>query len=227
LEEKPVGDYRNVSMYRWFLILLDAYLRTRPIAKLINLEMGFRLQLPHKVTIRKPDLFIILDENPIALGETERSYHGIGDLCVESLSDSTRQERERDTVQKKAEYAAAGVHEYYILDAGDVHMAFYRLTPAAEYAAIDADAEGVIRSEVLAGFQFRVLDLYRQPSLIEMAEDSVYQDFVLPQYQAEKQRAEQEYNRAEQEYNRAEHEYARAERLAARLRALGIDDEAA
>jgi hypothetical protein len=56
---------------------------------------------------------------------------------------------------------------------------------------------------VLPDFCFRVSDLHRQPSLVEMATDPVYQHFVLPEYQVEKQRAE---------------------RMAARLRELGVDE---
>jgi hypothetical protein len=44
-----------------------------------------------------------------------------------------------------------------------------------------------------------------------MAQDEVYRQFVLPEYQAAVERAEQERQRAE--------------RLAARLRALGVDEE--
>ena len=68
-----------------------------------------------------------------------------------------------------------------------------------------------MRSDVLPGFQFRITDLHRQPSLIEMAEDPLYQDFVLPEYRAQKVRAQQ----AEE----------RAERLAAKLRVLGLEAE--
>lgn len=47
-------------------------------------------------------------------------------LCVESLSDSTKDDVERDTVIKKFEYEFAGVQEYYILDPNNEHMHFYR-----------------------------------------------------------------------------------------------------
>jgi hypothetical protein len=69
----------------------------------------------------------------------------------------------------------------------------------------------IIQSTVLPGFQFRLSDLTQQPSLIEMAADEVYQAFVLPEYQIEKQRAEQERQRAE--------------RLVAKLKALGISPD--
>ena len=204
LELKPMADYEQYRMYDWFVALLRAYLGVQPIAKLVALEIGFRLKLSKKVTIRKPDLFVVRNDNPIAIAGPDRSYKGICDLAVESLSDSTKKEVERDTVHKKAEYAGVGVYEYYILDARGKRMAFYRLNPRGTYDNIQPDAAGVISSNVLPGFRFRIDDLYRQPAPLDMADDPVYQLFVLPEYQAEKKRAE---------------------RLAARLRALGLDDE--
>ncbi|RIK36904.1 MAG: hypothetical protein DCC55_25890 [Chloroflexi bacterium] len=211
LEAKPMSDFVKYSMYDWFVAILREFLRVQPIARKMALEVGFRLELPDKVTVRKPDLFIVRNDNPVALGDTDRQYYGICDLCVESISDSSRREIERDTVAKKQEYAAGGVREYFILDPNGEHMAFYRLTPAGDYAEIDGGPEGVIRSEVLPGFQFRIDDLYRQPQLVELVDDEVYREYVLLEYQEERRRAAQE--------------RARAERLAARLRELGIDED--
>lgn len=201
LEEKPMADVRNAAIYRWLLVLLNAYLDVNPIARLVNLEIGFRLPLPTKTTIRKPDLFAVRNDNPVPLHDLDRSYRGIVDLAIESLSDSTPQEIERDIKQKKAEYEGIGVQEYYILDASGVHMSFYQRTAAGLYAPIAPVNGDVIRSVVLPGFQFRIGDLYRQPTLIELTADTVYQAFVLPEYQAQK---------------------ARADRLAAKLRELGV-----
>lgn len=215
LEEKPLPDYRRIAMVGWFLTLLRSYLEVNPIAKLLHLEMGFRLAMLDKTTIRKPDLFAVRNDNPVPLRETDRSYHGICDLCVESLSDSSREESERDTVVKKREYALVGVKEYYILDL-DGQMAFYRRNEAGAYEPLSADADGVIRSSVLPGFQFRIADLYLMPPQEMMAEDPVYRHFVLLKLQAEIQRAEVAEERMLAERNRAE-------RYAALLRNLGID----
>ncbi len=215
LEEKPLPDYRRITMYGWFLMLLRAYLEVNPIAKMLFLEMGFRLDMGAQTSIRKPDLFVIRNDNPVVLHDRDRSYRGIADLCVESLSDSTREEVERDTIVKKGEYALVGVKEYYILDPDD-EMAFYRPTASGRYARIKPDADDVIHSEVLPGFRFRIADLHHMPSLETMAHDPLYQSFVLVEYQAEIRRAEAAEERAEQER-------IRAERLAARLRSLGFD----
>ncbi len=209
LEEKPMADVRNAAIYRWILVLLHAYLEVHPIAQLVNLEIGFRLALPHRTTIRKPDLFAVHHDNPIPLHDLDRNYGGIVDLAIESLSDSTRQEVERDTVRKKAEYEGIGVQEYYILDASNTHMAFYARTTTGTYAPIAPVDGDLIRSTVLPGFQFRIRDLHRQPTMMELAADPVYQQFVLPQYQAT--------------LSQLQAERARSERLAAKLRGLGIE----
>jgi len=217
LEEKPMADYQSSKVYRWFVLLLEEYLKAFPIAKSIYLEIGFRMALPEKTAIRKPDMALILHSNPIAIGDEDCTYNGIFDLCIEFLSDSKPQEVERDTIVKKAEYCQARIKEYFILDRKGKETAFYRLNERGGYSPIPQTG-GVIRSEVLLGFQFRIEDLYTQPPLHERIEDNVYKAFILQEYQAEHQRAEAEYQRAEAE---------RQEKLkfAAKLRELGIDPE--
>ncbi|MCB0061213.1 MAG: Uma2 family endonuclease, partial [Caldilineaceae bacterium] len=123
-------------------------------------------------------------------------------------SHSSQTEIDRDVIQKKNEYAAAGVQEYYILDERNKETQFYRLSPAGIYLSIPMP-DGIVRSSVLPGFQFRLSDLYRLPDPPEMIEDVVYRDYVSPYLRAERMRAE----RAEQE----------RDRYAAMLRRLGVD----
>ncbi|MCP4344871.1 MAG: hypothetical protein GY795_05020, partial [Desulfobacterales bacterium] len=103
--------------------------------------------------------------------------------------------------------------------------AFYRLDKRGKYRKIGTGKDGIVRSAVLPGFQFRISDLYTQPSLEEMAEDEIYNKYVLPSHKKMKKQAEQEKKRAEQAEKRAEQEKQRAERLAEKLRSLGISPE--
>lgn len=207
LEIKPMTDYVSYSMYKWLVNLLEHFFIANPLGKMIGLEMGFRLPLLNKTTIRKPDLGVVLNTNPIPLGPLDQSYHGIFDLCFESLSYSTLKEIQRDTVTKKAEYAQAGVQEYYVLDARGQQTAFYQLTPAGIYTPISPTTDGLISSKVLPGWQFRLTDLQRQPSLVELSQDPVYSAFVLPALQTAKlaqQAAEIQLLAAQEAQRRAE-----------------------
>ncbi|CAK0751230.1 hypothetical protein CCP3SC15_1750008 [Gammaproteobacteria bacterium] len=126
------------------------------------------------------------------------SYRGIFDLCVEALSNSNKKQRERDTVTKKAEYAAVGVSEYFILHDSE-EQAFYRLDTSGVYVPIHPSKDAVICSTVLPGFQFRIEDLLARPSEEEMLEDPVYKSFVLPAWQLDRKlhRAAEEHAKTE------------------------------
>ena len=246
LEEKPVSEYDTILALQWMMTLLKAYLETCPIADVANQEFGFRLNIPGGTDIRRPDLGVATADNPVRIRRKDRSYSGIFDLCVEAISDTTPEDITRDTVDKKREYEAAGVREYFILDAEGRHQAFYRIGKRGKYVRITQGREKVIRSEVLEGFRFRVSDLDTHPSLKEMSDDPFYSDFVLPYYQKEKRRAEREKRRADKaeklvvaEKRKAEKERRRAEKaeklareaeeqireLRAKLRASGIPAE--
>jgi Uma2 family endonuclease len=188
LEEKPVSNYETYLVYEWFMHLLRLFLDSRPIARMVALEMGFRLPLPTGTVIRKPDFGVVCNDNPQPLLPLDASYHGVFDLCVEALSDQERRDILRDTVVKKAEYAVGGVPEYYILHRAPEHQAFFTRTATGVYIPIAAD-DGVIRSRVLPGLQFRLADLCRRPEHGTLRDDPVYAAFVLPGWRAAEERA--------------------------------------
>jgi hypothetical protein len=79
-------------------------------------------------------------------------------------------------------------NRYYILDAQRERTQFFRLNKTRSiYKAIKPQKGGIIKSKVLPGFQFRIEDLFDKPSIEEMVENKVYQQFVMPSYLREKQ----------------------------------------
>lgn len=76
---------------------------------------GIAMFAPYRLRIepemyREPDLLILLDPNDPRIGD---HYTEHADLVVEIVSQSNR---EHDTVTKRAEYARAGIAEYWIVD---------------------------------------------------------------------------------------------------------------
>ena len=140
------------------------------------------------------------------------------DMCIELVSDSRRSEIELDTKVKFAEFEYIKVKEYFLFSGDKGTMKFYHLNKYGFYDEVKPDKHGVIHSKVLPGFQFRVSDLFKRPDLIEMANDPVYQGFILPEYQAERQRAEIERLAKERVWQHAK-------KLVAKLRELGIDPD--
>ena len=199
LEAKPLPNAPQIDLYNWFLALLRCNLETFDHASLINLETGFILKIEdesdpsgERVQVRKPDIGVILNSNPVSWGALDqRHFAGVCDMVVEAVSDSTLVEVLRDTEEKKRDYALGGVKEYYILDPDGERMRFYALAPDGEYEEIPPDADGVIRSSVLTGLQFRVDDLQRKPRLVALALDEVYSEYVIPEHHVAVTRAEQ------------------------------------
>jgi hypothetical protein len=198
LEEKPVSDYETYLVYAWFTELLRHFLRARPIARMVALEMGFRLPLPTGTVIRKPDFGVVRNDNPQPLLPLDVSYHGVFDLCVEALSDKERRGSERDTLVKKAEYAAGGVPEYYILHREPGRQSFFARGASGLYVPIEPE-DGVVRSRVLPGLQWRLADLCAQPAPESMSQDPVYAAFVLPALREAELRAQEQERRAQEQ----------------------------
>ncbi len=198
LEAKPPSNAPQIRLYNWFLFLLYRYLETFDHASLINLETGFMLKIDdesdpkgERIQVRKPDIGVILNTNPVSWGALDqRHFDGVCDMVVEAVSDSTTAEVLRDTVEKRQDYALGGVKEYYILDPGGERMRFYTLTPEGVYDEIPPDHNGVIRSSVLSGLQFRMDDLQHRPHLADLARDDVYSKYVIPDLQVAVTRAE-------------------------------------
>ena len=198
-EAKPLSTPLQYNVYLWFLSLLQQYLQVYQTGQLMGLETGLTMNIPdlklpgrNKETVRKPNIAVIRHENPVPWGDADHSYAGICDLCIEVLSDSKKSEIERDTKTKKAEYALAGVQEYYILDPNDKHMHFYVRTAPGQYNEIAPDVDGIIQSTILPGFQFRLRDLHLLPTLETLALEPVYQGYVLLDYQQAVARADTE-----------------------------------
>lgn len=216
LEKKPMSDKLSYLLYKWFFSLLGEYLDIFPEGESMGQEIGFTMDFDDKRIIRKPDLAIIHRDNPNQFGLRDRTYKGICDICIEFLSDSTKQEKERDTIQKKTEYANAGVQEYFILDGKHKETAFYRLAKTNNgpsmplYQAIDANA-GIIRSQVLPNFAFRLEHLHSLPNFKSLVEDPVYQPFILKSLQEARQAKERALKIAEQERQAKERALKKAE----------------
>ena len=221
-------DFLSISLYRWFSRLLEEYLTVFPIGQIMILEMGFRLELgKKKVSIRKPDLAVILHSNPVEAKPLDRSFRGVCDLCIEFLSDSTPAEVERDTVHKKREYAKAGVAEYYILDRLRNHTAFYFLNQQGVYERMKHQEPGVIHSRVLDRFAFRLEDLEKQVAFETLIEDPLYQPFLLKSLQQERQQKEKERQLKEIERQQKEKERQLKENALAREKfALAREEKA-
>lgn len=98
---------------------------------------------------RQPDMIVVATAN----ADRVRQYHveGPPDLICEVVADGSRT---RDRVEKFAEYEAAGVPEYWLLDPPAGEWDAYTLGAAGRYVRVP-EVDGEVRSVLLPGLFFR------------------------------------------------------------------------
>ena len=125
-------------------------------------QLGVVLQAPFQMKIgrsgREPDLIFIAAAR---LEQLKRTFlEGPADLAVEIVSPESV---ERDRRTKFAEYQAAGVGEYWLLDPDHQQANFYVLNPSGVYDTRLPDAGGLYHSTVLPDFRLPVSRLWQEP----------------------------------------------------------------
>lgn len=128
----------------------------------------FQMYLAAQRRGRSPDLFFVRTER---LHLMDRLYlRGPADLIVEIVSPESRR---RDRVIKLGEYEAAGVPEYWLIDAERLSLEIRVLGPDGRYQLVFSGDSGLYQSPTLAELRLRLEWLWqeRPPSKDEM--DSV------------------------------------------------------
>ncbi|MCS7208569.1 MAG: Uma2 family endonuclease [Fimbriimonadales bacterium] len=144
--------------------ILRNWLDYHQLGRVYHPPFQVKLTLPDgRQRSREPDIVVILNDRPNQM--TEQYFNGAPNLIVEVLSPTTRT---IDCGEKFAEYEAAGVPEYWLIDPEREYAEFWQLDAAGAYRVAWAGSEGVYRSRVLAGFWLRVEWLWRQPSVFEV-----------------------------------------------------------
>lgn len=120
----------------------------------------YEMRLASQRRSREPDLAFVASRHADRV--TGKRLDGPADLVVEIVSDDSVV---RDGRDKRREYAAAGVPEYWILDPrpGRHRAEFLRLGADGAYREGPRDAAGRYGSAVLPGFRLDPAWLWQQP----------------------------------------------------------------
>ncbi len=145
---------RHEQIKGFLTIVLSTFVRMHDLGAVY--DAGFQMKLAHSG--REPDVIYIASDHLDRLKHT--FLDGPADLAVEIVSPDSV---ERDRRDKLAEYLAAGVPEYWLIDPLTDHAAFYQLDAAEQYQAVPPDAGGVYHSNVLPGLWLRVVWLWQDP----------------------------------------------------------------
>ncbi len=129
-------------------------------------DLGIALLAPFKVRLwagkfREPDVLFMLKKNRAR--RSQRVWDG-ADLVIEVVSeDDTR----RDLVEKREEYAKAGIPEYWIVDPRDRSITVLTLyAPQRTYHQAVRTTDGqTAQSVLLEGFEVEVQTVFDRPEI--------------------------------------------------------------
>ena len=107
---------------------------------------------------REPDLLFVQRDRLSLL--TRHYLDGPADLAVEIVSPESKR---RDRKEKFAEYARAGVPEYWLIDPDHRTAEFYHLNEQGKYFRAALDVDGRYHSRVVTGFWLKVDWLWQTP----------------------------------------------------------------
>jgi len=111
--------------------LLDEFVRSRRLGDVGTAPSPIRLAAGK---LRQPDVFFL---TPRRVSSTRRPPEG-ADLIIEVVSEAD-DNRDRDLVTKRTEYAQAGIPEYWIVDPVEQIISIYGLaTGQSEYGVLGA-----------------------------------------------------------------------------------------
>lgn len=142
------------DLFMWVGGLMFDFADLRDLGRVFGSRVAFRI---NDMNAPEPDIAFILRNRMHLI----RRGHILGrpDLAMEIVSPESV---DRDYVKKRAQYQAAGVPEYWILDELKQKVILLRLTSKGTYREV-RPVDGELHSKVLTGFWIRPEWLWQQP----------------------------------------------------------------
>ena len=152
LEILPMPNLKHQSLVVWLFDSLRAAVPERGLVLFAPLPIRL-----FAGTLREPDLLYIAPEN---LPSSNVEYPSHIDLAVEVVSQGSEAHK-RDYVDKRADYARAGVSEYWIVDPQEQHVIVLALQDGI-YQELGTFRPGQIAtSKLLSAWSVNVEQLFR------------------------------------------------------------------
>jgi Uma2 family endonuclease len=149
------SSLKHVRIINWLCAVMGLYVKARGLGEVLTTD--YLVHLDGRRVMRLPDVMFIANEH---LDRLKPTYlEGPPDLAVEVVSPDSQ---ERDREDKFADYQAAGVREYWIIDPDEDELLVYRLGSDGRYAEV-APAGDRVESAVIPGFYLRAEWLRETP----------------------------------------------------------------
>jgi len=144
------------ELIAWLVQVIGLFVRMAELGRVI--PAPYEMRLPR--SSREPDLVFVARANEGRIGPAR--LDGPADLVVEVVSDDSVA---RDQLEKRREYEAAGVQEYWIMDPREGKRTFLALARGDDgrFVAIEPDPQGHVHSVVIPGLWVDPAWLWQEP----------------------------------------------------------------
>jgi Uma2 family endonuclease len=133
---------------------LHSYLKRNPIGKLFDAPFDVYLD---EINVFQPDIIIVLNDRLGIL--TEQGADGAPEIVIEILSPKTRR---LDLVNKKLEYARAGVKELWIIDPEPRAIMIHQFATDGVEKIRQVNEEDTLSTDLLPGFNLAVETIFER-----------------------------------------------------------------
>jgi Uma2 family endonuclease len=155
IEVLPLPTTTHQLIVGFLLNAVHAFVEPRKLGMV--LFAGIRVRL-WKGTFREPDIVFMLAQHSDRIGE---AFWIGADLVMEVVSGS-KEDRRRDRVVKRREYAKARIPEYWVVDPEKSEISVLRLSRGKYLVAGKYGPGGTAKSVLLDGFAVNVDDVLQQ-----------------------------------------------------------------
>ncbi len=154
LQVLPMPDLFHQALTIVLVRLLDTWAEASDPAA-CTAQAPFRMYLSDRL-YREPDVALMLGRHAARMQRTR--WDG-ADLAIEIISDTNR---DHDVTTKRADYAAAGIPEYWIVDPEPKTVRVLTLPAGASAYVVDADygPGTLLSSKLLPGFNMNLASLF-------------------------------------------------------------------
>jgi Uma2 family endonuclease len=136
-------------------IILSSFVRMHQLGEVLRAPFLMRLEIVSSA--REPDLMFVSQSRMSLLMKTY--LDGPADIAIEIVSPDSSV---RDRTEKLAEYEAAGVREYWLIDPERKRADFFEQGADRRFYPVPL-ADGCYHSQVVPGFWFKVQELWDDP----------------------------------------------------------------
>ena len=149
------SSYRHVDLVGWLTKVMGMYVSAHDLGEVLGPE--FMIRLGARRRIRVPDILFIAKDRLDLIRPNH--FEGAPDLAIEVVSPDSQSRDRRD---KYADYQAAGVREYWIVDPMSEDLEVHTLDAEGRFRPLPV-IEGHLESTVLNGFRLRAEWLRQSP----------------------------------------------------------------